>query len=133
MQVKIVMNKNEKIGAVITLIITLVIVYYINKKYLYILDAEFEDGKIIKLILKTGFLLPVKTEINFGKDTTESKVKFYGYLIKATPLKNKEGKATGEFNLDIYNNSKSKKPSKTVKIFTDDHYVKYLKTPLGRI
>lgn len=133
MQVNVVMSKEEKRWALVILIIALLLIYYVNKLYIFILNVEFENYKPINISIKTGFIFSKTTIITFGEKETETKVKFYGYLIKTIPLKNQEGKNTGEYELEIYKNKNSKKPYKKISIHTDDYYVKTVTTPLGKV
>jgi hypothetical protein len=133
MQVKIEMSKEEKRWAFVIVVAVIIILYYINKLYLFILDIEFEDNKPVKLKLKTGFIFYRITEINFGNEVLEQKVKFYGYIIKTIPMKDKEGKNNGEYVMEIYKSKLSKKPYKKIVIHTDSYYVEHFKTPLGKV
>jgi hypothetical protein len=133
MKVDIQMSEKEKRWGLLVLALVLLIVYYINKCYLFILNIEFEDNKATNLTLKTGFIFPAITQVKFGSQVTESNVKFYGYLIKTVPLKDKEGKPDGNYTMEIYRNKNSKKAYKKITINTDDYYVKNVTTPLGKI
>lgn len=133
MKVSVQISEKEKKIALVLLAVAALIAYLFNRKYLYILEAENEDGVIKKLLLKTGFILPVKTEIDLKNEPTEQTVKYYEYVIKTSPVKDEKGNGNGEFELLVFKNKKDTKPWKTVKIFKDDYYVKHLKTPLGRI
>jgi hypothetical protein len=133
MKVKVTMSDKEKKWTLAFIVLAAIILYFVNKLYLFILDVEFEDSKPSKLLLKTGFLIPIRTVVDLGDNESITKVKFYNYRIKATPVIDNDTKvATGEYIMQIYK-GKSDKVFKSVTIHTDDYYVQYLKTPLGRI
>lgn len=133
MQVKVTMSDKEKKIAMIVAVVAVFILYYLNKLYMYILDVEFEDGTATKMLLKTGFIFSSKTEINLREKPVELKVKFYGYVIRTVPLKDKKDKLTGEYQIGIFKSAKSQKPVKEIIIHKDEYYVQHFKTPLGRI
>lgn len=131
--IKITLTPEQKKYLIAIALVIVVLTYYYNKRYIPILDIEFEDDVATKGLLKIGFILPKKVEFNFNPEkTVEVKVKLYAYTIRTEPIL-VNGDFKGEYNLNIFKNSYLKKPYKTRKIYMDNYYVKYLKTPLGLI
>lgn len=118
MKLNLEINKKEKTISAIIAAVILFIVYWYNKRYLYVIDAEFTNGEPSAIILKTGFIFPVKKHIEL-KDGESSKIRLYGYtyLIKKT--------TTG---FDLFLNGK-----KIHSIYTDAYYTETKKLPTGRI
>ncbi len=123
MKIKIEASPKEKKIAIITGIIILVILFCLNKKYIYVLDVEFEDnGKgdldPSKTLIKSGFIFPVKTELNISQ-LEEKKVKWYGYTLSIS-------KAEGYYDLLL--NSKS-----IHKFYPNSYYESTKTKPTGKI
>lgn len=118
MKVKIEMSGNEKKAAIIIAVVIALVIYWYNKRYLYVLEAEFENEDPISVILKTGFIFPVKTKIDIKNGFTK-KIKLYGYNLLV--LKTDSG-----FDLLI-----DKK--KIYTIYPDKYYQEFKKSPTGRI
>lgn len=117
------MNKEEKIACGVIFLAVLLILYYINKKYLYVLDVEFDTdskGELApkSMTLKSGFILPVKTFFTFS-DGASKKVKWYGYKISS--IKREDG-------YDVLLNSK-----KIYTVYNDSWYEENKSVPTGRI
>ncbi len=117
MRVSVEISKKERNIILVSLLIILVILYYINKKYLYIIDVAFSGEDAENFTLKTGFIYPVKTSIILGE--APKKIKFYGYMVAS--------KKTDQ-GYDIYLNN-----SKVYTIFKDSYYTETKKVPTGRI
>ncbi len=132
MKIKIIASRDEKIWSAIIAAALVVFIWVLNRRYMYMVNVEFVDGLATKLFIKTGFIFPEKIEIEPGKEPVEKKLKRYPYRYVLTPVKDKKGKPTGEYDLAVFKD-KEKKPYKTLHIYKDEYYVKYLKTPLGRI
>ncbi len=93
MRVNVIMSSKEKKIAGVAILIILLVIFYFNKKYIYVLDVEMEEdgsGNLmpVKTLIKSGFIFPVKTELNIMGEE-EKKVKWYGYTLKA--IKGTEG------------------------------------------
>lgn len=99
-------------------VIASIFLYIFNKKYLYVLDAEFEDESAVSIILKTGFIFPVKTLIEI-KNGFEKKIRTYGYKIRVI----KKGE-----NFDITLDGK-----KIHTVYPLSYYEKTHHLPTGRI
>jgi hypothetical protein len=118
MKIRIEMDKQAK-GMIVTIVLALaVILFWYNRRYLYILDAEFSDEAATSIILKTGFLFPVKTTIPMNP-AFKSKMRLYGYNISVK--KNPD-------NFEIYLNNK-----KIQTIYSVSYYEKTHKTPTERV
>lgn len=117
MKVVVEISKDEKKIILISILIILVILYYINKRYLYVIDAVFEGEEPESITLKTGFIYPVKTQIILGE--APKKIKFYGYIVASKKT---------EQGYDIFLAGK-----KVYTIFRDNYYTETKKVPTGRI
>ena len=118
MKVKIEMTKSEKRAAIIIIVVLAIFLYFYNRRYMYVLDAEFENETPISIILKTGFIIPVKTLIPI-KDGFEKKVRLYGYNLQI--------KKSGD-KYDLFVDKK-----KVHEIHPVSYYDKTHKSPTGRI
>jgi hypothetical protein len=119
MKIKIEMSDLEKKwGAVIALVLAIVL-YFVNRRYLYVLEAQFEDDLPKYIILKVGFILAVKTSIDI-KDGNSGTIRIYGYKYKIS--KSKDG-------FDLYLNGKQTDYT----IRTDSYYEKTHSLPTGPI
>lgn len=111
-------TKKEKRIALIIAVIIIFIIYWYNKRYLYVLDAEFENGNPTSIILKTGFIFPVKKFIKLENGKSETiKLYRYKYLVKETP-----------YGFDILLNNK-----KIHSMYPDAYYQETKKLPTGRV
>lgn len=130
MKLKIEMSDKEKKTALVVAVVLVIIIYYLNRKYFYILDAQFENDEPKEVILKTGFILPVKLAIQM-KDGFSGKIKFYGYQVNV--FRNAEA---GGFDITIASksifSSKYGKAKKLTTIYKDQYYVETHKEPTGR-
>ena len=117
MKIKIEASNEEKRAMTIVGICLLILVYILNRRYFYVLDAIFEGDDAKTIILKTGFIFPVKTEIPM-KDGWEKKIRIYGNKIKVV-------KSGDNFIVNI--NGK-----KLTTIYPDSYYVKKMTSPTGR-
>lgn len=111
------MSADEKKIAWISFIVFLIVLYFLNKKYLYIIDVAFSGEDAENLTLKTGFIYPVKTSITLGEPA--KRIKFYGYVM--------ESRKTDK-GYDLYLNNK-----KVYTIFKDSYYMETKGVPTGRI
>jgi hypothetical protein len=118
MKVCIEMSKKEKSIGIIAIILLVIILFFYNRKYLYILDAEFDDDLASSIILKTGFIFPVKTLIPMDGEF-KKKMKFYGYNISVKRVNN---------DFEIYLNDK-----KIQTVYTAPYYDKTHERPVGRV
>jgi hypothetical protein len=117
-KIKIDISEKEKKILLVIVVIVSIFIYLFNRRYLYVLDAEFEDNTPVSIVLKTGFILPSKTFIEL-KNGFEKTVRMYGYKIKVS-------KAKDDFDIMIDN-------KKVHTIYTLAHYDKTHKMPTGRI
>ncbi len=126
MRVNVVMSLKEKKIAGVAILIILLVLFYFNKKYIYVLDVEMEEdgsGNLmpVKALIKSGFILPVKTELNITGEE-EKKVKWYGYMLKI--VKGTEGDNYYDLLLD----------GQKIHSFYSDAYYQATKTrPTGSI
>lgn len=118
MRIKIEISENEKKIIGITAVILAVIVYFINRRYLYILEAEFEGDQPLGVLLKRGFIFPVKTWIPM-QDGFQKRIRLYGGKLKVIKMKD---------HYDILLNNK-----KIHAVYTDSWYQEYKKLPTGKI
>ncbi len=85
MKIKVEMSPKEKKIAMVAGVIVLLILFYFNKKYIYLLDVEFEENNEglmpSNILIKSGFIFPVKTELSVS-GLEEKKVRWYGYTLK---------------------------------------------------
>ncbi len=102
----------------VTLVLIALIIYFLNKKYMYVIDAVFDGETPEGITLKTGFIAPVKTFIEL-KDGFSKKIKLYNYKISVKKIEN---------GFDILLNSK-----KIYSIYSDSYYTDSHKLPTGRI
>ncbi len=126
MRVNVEVSSKEKKIAGVAILIILIVVFYFNKKYIYVLDVEMEEdgsGNLmpVKALIKSGFILPVKTELNITGEE-EKKVKWYGYTLKA--VKGTEGDNYYDLLLNDHK----------IHSFYSDAYYQATKTyPTGRV
>ncbi len=126
MRVNVIMSSKEKKIAGVAILIILLVIFYFNKKYIYVLDVEMEEdgsGNLmpVKTLIKSGFIFPVKTELNIMGEE-EKKVKWYGYTLKTA-------KGTeGDNYYDLLLNGQK------IHSFYSDAYYQATKTyPTGRV
>ncbi len=118
MKVKLEVDKEAKRAIIIVSVLVAIFLYFYNRRYLYILDAEFTDGEATEVILKTGFIFPVKTTIKMQHDFT-TRIKFYGYKVMVL-------KSDGNYKILINNKS-------ITTIYPDVYYDETHKKPVGRV
>lgn len=118
MKIKIEMDKQAKSTIITVALILVVFLFWYNRRYLYILDAEFSDEAATSIILKTGFVFPIKTTIPMDP-AFKAKMRLYGYNISVK--KNPD-------NFEIYLNNK-----KIQTVYSVSYYDKTHKTPTERV
>lgn len=118
MKIKLEISENEKKVATIAAVIIAVIIYFINRRYLYILEAEFEGDQPVGILLKRGFIFPVKTWIPM-QDGFQKRIRLYGGRIKVVFMKD---------HYDILLNNR-----KIHAVYADSWYQEYKKLPTGKI
>ncbi len=117
MNIKIEMSDREKQIAAVIAVAILIILYIVNKRYLYVIDVTFNGDQPESFTLKVGFIYPVKTLVMIGE--APKKINFYGYEVAS--------RAVGE-GAEIFLNNK-----KVSTIFKDAYYTQTKGVPTGRI
>lgn len=131
MKIKITASRDEKIWSAIIGVILLTVLFIYNKRYLFILNVEFDYGVCSKLLLKVGFIFSKKIEISADPEKTVTMgTGIYGYVVNLIPLKDQYEVPTGQYDLVI---EKGEKEYKKVRIERDEYYTHFMKTPLGKI
>lgn len=119
MRIKVEISDKEKKWLLIGAVILIIVIYFINRRYLYILEAQFDNDGPEYIILKVGFLLPMKKQIDII-DGNSGIIRLYGYKYKI--VKNKD-------HFDLYLNGKKT----TYSIYNASYYDENHGLPTGRI
>lgn len=128
---KVEASKEEKLLFSLLLIITIIVLWFLNSRYLYFEDCEFEDDICSKAVVRAGFLFKRQVELIPDQNTAVSGViTSFNYTVNIIPVVDDEQNPTGEFTMNILKNGNI---YKSLIIYKDDYYQKYYRSPLGRI